>query len=270
MIKSKISVEKAAEVALKEISSKVSADVIPMVIRDSAKVFDWGIVFCWNDERGITGKDKGKFLFGRHEVLVDRISEEVLFLKEPLLDIELERYRESRNYAHVIKFPPKEDLSTLDEINRSIVLLRTQEVYQIRQGIKLIEEKKLFDLENLIRAKTGKPAGDLVLDSMKSMFWDGIVWYESKLEIMPKEVRLLGRFMNRILIMNSKLKELPNEILELKNLEKIELEHTPISNLPKDLRNLKKLRKLQIEGTHISPDQTDEFLVPKKCKLEIK
>ena len=154
MVKNRISIEKAVELALEEISLRVSEDIIPMIIGDATIVFDWGIVFCWDDERGLTKKDTGKFLFGRHEVLVDRFTKEVVFLNEPFLDIELEKYRESKRYAHIIKFPPKIDLSTLDEINRAIVLLGTEELYQIKQGIKIIEEKKLFDLGNSVCTTT--------------------------------------------------------------------------------------------------------------------
>jgi len=270
LIENKITVEKAVELALQEISSKVSEDIIPMIIEEYTIIFDWGIVFCWNDERGLTKKDKGKFLIGRHEVLVDRISQKVMFLKEPFLDIELEKYRESKGYPHSIKFPSKIDLSTLDEISRVIVLLGTEEVHQINQGIKIIEEKKLFDLRNLLKAKVGKETEDLLMDSLKYMGWGGIVWYESELMTMPKEVELLKLTTDSILILNSQLKKLPNEILELKNLEKIEIDNTPIEDMPMDLRGLKNLRKIIIEGTKISQEKKNKFLLPPNCSIEIK
>ena len=94
----RLSLDAAKKIAIEKIAEKVlEDDIIPMIIDSYTKVFAWGIVFLWNDERGLTRKDVKKMLFGKHQVLVDRYTNAVIFLKEPPPTNTLKPNKEQQN-----------------------------------------------------------------------------------------------------------------------------------------------------------------------------
>ena len=236
----------------------------------SAIEFAWGFVYYWNDQRCIDDPMSNYCRIGNSPILLDRLDHSIHFIDYlDVLDEELENYRDQKGYAWVIKFPPGKDLTQLNDVEKAIALMETQELAQIEQAIKLVREKQLFDLDEFVKALTMQLSSNYGLDIARSISSPSLFAYQSPIDYIPKEILVVRERITAIELMNSKIKELPSFILEMTNLESIWIYDTPLEKMPFDLTALRKLKSISLDHTHITPDQARDFILPQGCELVI-
>ena len=261
-----ISLEEAKEIVVNEIE-KYDCGIIDSKIID----FRWGTLFYFQSKEFIkTGKNP---IIGISPILVDKVNgstHSINYLETR--DRLLEAYRIRMGYPPVIKFPIKEDLETMTDLEKVFALMETTEFVQIEKAIQIVKQKNIFDLDGLGTICQNYKVGNLV-ESI-SLFFNHIkgefILYESPLKTIPKEIELFKDRITGILVNFSKLEELPDSILKLKRLKSIKVDTTPLRKMPFDLRPLTELREVDLENTMITESDTGKFKLPEGCKIKIK
>lgn len=260
-----LSLEKAREIVLGKLDSRFG------IMEKYTKDFQWGTVFTIESKEYIeTGKNG---IVGVAPILVDKVDGSIhsICQKNETLDKELEEYRKARGYPHVIKFPPKGKLETMTDLEKVITLMSTGEFVQVEMAIKIVEEKKLFDLNGLGDLCYNYKINNLVESIAR--YFSGIggeyILYESTLKRLPDEITLFKDKITSFYINSSKLEELPKSILRLKKLKSIYVTATPLRKMPHDLTPLENLKSVELERTKIKPENKNKFSLPNGCKLII-
>ena len=187
-----------------------------------------------------------------------------------ILDQQLEDYRRIKGYPESIKFPIKEDLDQLSDIDKVFALIDTGEFSQIKKAIEIVQEKQLFDLKGLKDLCNEGDKYNLV-ESLAMCFPSKGSYnlHESDLKKLPDEIALFQKRITGIWILRSKIEEISEAILSLEELEYINIENTPVRKIPYDWSHMKKLREIILEKTRVGVEEINKFRLPKGCKIEI-
>jgi hypothetical protein len=242
-----------------------------MISENNKRVFDWGILLEWNDERWLKNKNQKNFIMDTSSIFIDRFNGNcfsVYDTKEKTLDETLEEYRESKGYEHSIKYPQNEDFINLSINEKVFLLLKSKEIYQIKQGIKLIEKYNLPNIEGVIKGLTGRSSTNIIRD-IYTFFDEKIFWYESKLTEFPKEILLIKDFIKSLTLWLSDIEIIPDLVSEFNHIETISIIDTKIKTLPLNLCKLKKLREINFSNTGIPLETLQKIQLPRNCKLTI-
>jgi hypothetical protein len=164
-----------------------------------------------------------------------------------ILDVELEEYRESKGYSHCIKFPLKESIEGKSPIEQVQMLFESREIAQIKQGLAIAKEKKLFDLDEFERfmmqkksfsANTLEETILIYFRGEQSMFFD-------KNNPLPQQTDVFGRVQS-LDIYKAELNELDKRYFELPKLKTITIFDSKINKLPHEILSLKELEEVHL------------------------
>lgn len=234
---------------------------------DSVKDFKWGSLFILesaNSEE--TGNIAGLPYF-----LVDKITGEVITIDyQKNIDYQLERYREEKGYEHVIKFPVKGDLNRMSPIEKVFAFCKTEELFQVKRAIRIIESNNLFSVIGFAEICRGRKTNRIAESISRINHIKGNYHlYESNLKIIPDEIGLFRDEITSLIIDRGEIEIISGEITKLENLVSIKIELAPIKAMPFDLSNLKKLKELSIIRTKLSIQDKSKFVVPENCEVII-
>lgn len=159
----------------------------------------------------------------------------------------------------------------MSTFERVIALLKTEELIQIEQAIKIIEFNNLFSPKGLAEVCKRRKTNNIIEDISNGFNYIGgnYYLYDSDLKVIPNEIRLFKNEITSLSIYLGKIESVPNSITELSNLVSLDIELTPLKSIPFDLRNLSKLKRLSIKYTKFPIEQKSKFLLPKECELII-
>ncbi|MEM1134697.1 MAG: hypothetical protein AAGI07_02575 [Bacteroidota bacterium] len=235
--------------------------------------FEWGVVFGWNSKGYVrTGKYP---MVGCAPVLIDKMEGNIHSLRpsgqDESLDEILEKYRQKKGYNHIIKFPPKGNLSMMSDLERVFSLMDTRESFQIEDAIKIVKQKNLFDLDAFKKVIDPDNRYQNILKAIIHGFpiSNQYILYNSDIELLPKEITLFKETIEHIYISISRIKKLPDEIKDLYKLKSIVVEASPLEYMPTRLSELNFLEEVRLENTCISSDQLQEFNLPRNCTIKI-
>lgn len=232
--------------------------------------FKWGTLFYWQSKQFVeTGENP---MIGHSPILVDKVdgsTHSISYLQSQ--DKLLEEYRRKKGYQYVIKYPVKGDLESMTDLEKVFALMETTEFVQIEKAIEIVKEKDLFDVEGLgiiccnYRVKNLVESISIFFNLIEGEYFLN----EYPLKTIPKEIELFKDKITSIFVNASKLEEIPPSILKLKKLKSISIDATPLKKIPFDLRELEKLEKVHLCNTLIPEKATNQFQLPKGCKIKI-
>lgn len=150
-------------------------------------------------------------------------------------------------------------------------MLKTEELVQIEQAIKIIEDNNLFSPKGLAEICEKRKISNIIeaISNGFNFVGGNFYFYDSDLKIIPNEISIFKNKITSLSIYLGQIEVVPNSIVELSNLISIKIELTPLKSMPFDLRKLNKLKKLYIKYTKFPIEQKDKFLVPEGCEVII-
>lgn len=258
-----LTLEETREVMRKDIEGNELLRIQESFTKD----FKWGTLFNLEPAKfEETGNITGLPYF-----LVDKLSGEIVSIDyQQNVDFQLEKYREEKGYAHVIKFPVQGDLKNMSLLEKVLALFRTEELSQIREAIKIVEANNLFSIQGFAEVCYGRKTDRIAESISRINCIEGSYYiYDSDLKILPDEIALLKNEITSLSIYLGEIEIISDAITKLENLTSISIEIAPVKAMPFDLRNLKKLKKLEIRHVEFLTQNVDKFMVPKDCEIII-
>jgi len=216
----KLTYQEARNIVLATLSSDV--------IRDEFTIeFDWGFVFSYESIGGIP-------------ILVDKYTGETrdVGCRWTILDSDLEKYREEKDYPHEVKFPIQKSLKGLSLIDKVDALFRTCEILQIKEGIEIVIQNKLFDIDDFIRLVRNPFYDNWTIEEYIAGYYETMWTYNRNIEEYDDTLSLI--------LGSSVQGNFPKELVMFKRCEYLSLSGTTIKNIDDNILQLPNLKVLDI------------------------
>jgi hypothetical protein len=141
--------EEAKNIAYKATKIDLNHEYRPLIIDELTLDFEWGYVFYYNGKKCIEEKDASFSYLPSGTMLVDKIDGTTHYVGGvfKVLDSELEKYRASKGYPPVIKFPIKDNLDNKTLIEKIQCYFKTGEISQIKIGLEMAKKNRAFNLK---------------------------------------------------------------------------------------------------------------------------
>jgi hypothetical protein len=254
------SLEEAKNIAYKSIRMDLSHPNRAIIIDELTLEFEWGYVFYYNGKKFLENrKDHSNAFLGNLPILVDK-NDGTAHCAHAIwetLDTKLEEYRILKGYPHVIKFPIKTTLRDKTLLEQVRLLFRTQEIYQIKQGLEIAQQNNLFDIDQLknIVWRSDDVFERTFEECIAFIFGRDTIYLEGRHiinENFTSELKIFDDFKN-LQISEVKLLCLPDDILKFPDVECIEFWDTEIDDITPQIFKLNKLTTIKFSGVSKLP-----------------
>lgn len=238
----------------------------PMKIKESSvRDFKWGTLLYLENATN----DK---ILGLPYFLIDKITGEIISIDyQKNLDSQLEEYRKKKGYSHVVKFPAKGDFKKMTPFEKAFALMETEEIYQIKQAVEIIETHNLFSPIGLAEICSGGRNNNIYKSISNGINGkkDTILFYGATIKVIPEEILLFKNSIKNLLIHSGQIEVLPEFITKLTKLECIDVSDIPLKSIPYNMANLSELNELNFSAIKTLSLKREDFVVPRGCRINI-
>jgi len=245
----KLSLNDAKEIAYAKIGMDLTMANRPIILDDATLDFEWGYVFYYNGKKAIETNEEEFSYFGSKPILVDKFDGSAIYVGaiNRILDSELEDHRREKGYPASIKFPIKEDIGKLPLMEQVKMLFRTGEISQIKKGIKIVEEKKLFEIENFKKIIFNNAFQDWNFEEQIAAQFnhETVILNNGIGTVFPHEFNIF-KDAKELSFSGVELEAVTDSILDLENLEEIKIWYSSIHKITSRVEELTSLKYIEI------------------------